>query len=333
MKSASISAAQVQTPDQLQGLIIAAQHVVDAANGIAGDASPKPNAADFLALGLDKSKLDAAGATGVAMLADTVDANTLSSLSTDEAGRAIALPDKLAQLLDLIQSLMVTAAGGVANPPLDPVQLGKLGVNLASVAHNPDGSPQNWSAILAAIAGSKKDGSEVNTLAKLQALVNRADAAQTKIRLYADDAVSATDAATTPSPDDYRSIGLVNPVADANGVRAPLVTADNVGAVNAALRTSAINAAQADTPASNRTSPFPPPPWRACRSPTAWRSIGWWRCAIICCPSASRPRAFASASNRFRRHASPARKAWKSVSRRPSEEARCQMPQVPSRKP
>ncbi|MDR9834753.1 beta strand repeat-containing protein [Herbaspirillum huttiense] len=248
LKSASISAAQVQTPDQLQGLIIAAQHVVDAANGIAGDASPKPNAADFLALGLDKSKLDAAGATGVAMLADTVDANTLSSLSTDEAGRAIALPDKLAQLLDLIQSLMVTAAGGVANPPLDPVQLGKLGVNLASVAHNPDGSPQNWSAILAAIAGSKKDGSEVNTLAKLQALVNRADAAQTKIRLYADDAVSATDAATTPSPDDYRSIGLVNPVADANGVRAPLVTADNVGAVNAALRTSAINAAQADTP-------------------------------------------------------------------------------------
>ncbi|MDR9848138.1 hypothetical protein [Herbaspirillum huttiense] len=35
----------------------------------------------------------------------------------------------------------------------------------------------------------------------------------------------------------------------------------------------------------------------------------------------------------FRQHASPARKVWKSVSRRPSEEARCQMPQVPSRTP
>ncbi|WP_044530728.1 hypothetical protein, partial [Herbaspirillum sp. B65] len=69
----------------------------------------------------------------------------------------------------------------------------------------------NWSAILAAIAGSKKDGSEVNTLTKLQALVNRADAAQTKIRLYADDAVSATDATTMPSVEDYRNIGLVNP--------------------------------------------------------------------------------------------------------------------------
>ncbi|MBP1314107.1 ABC transporter transmembrane domain-containing protein [Herbaspirillum sp. 1130] len=41
----------------------------------------------------------------------------------------------------------------------------------------------------------------------------------------------------------------------------------------------------------------------------------------------------ASVSNRFRQHASPARKVWKSVSRRPSEEARCQMPQVPSRTP
>lgn len=249
LKSVSISAAQVQTPDQLQGLIIAAQHVVDAANGIAGDASPKPTAADFLALGLAKSKLDDAGATGVAMLADTVDANTLDSLSTDESGHRIALPDKLAQLLDLIQALMVTAAGGVANPPLDAVQLGKLGVSFASVAHNADGSAQNWSAILAAIAGSKTDGSEVNTLSKLQALVNRADAAQTKIRVYADDAVSATDAATMPSVEDYRSIGLVNPVADATGVRASLVTADNLMAVTAALRTATINAAQADTPA------------------------------------------------------------------------------------
>ncbi|WP_244216358.1 cell wall anchor protein [Herbaspirillum rubrisubalbicans] len=249
LKSSSISAAQVQTPDQLQGLIIAAQHVVDAANGIAGDASPKPTAADFLALGLAKSKLDDAGATGVAMLADTVDANTLHSLSTDESGHPIALPDKLAQLLDLIQALMVTAAGGVANPPLDAAQLGRLGVSFTSVAHNADGSAQNWSAILAAIAGSKKDGSEVNTLTKLQALVNRADAAQTKIRLYADDAVSATEAATMPSVEDYRNIGLVNPVADASGVRPSLVTTDNLVAINAALRTSTINAAQADTPA------------------------------------------------------------------------------------
>ncbi len=249
LKSVSISASQVQTPDQLQGLIIAAQHVVDAANGVAGDASPKPTAADFLALGLAKSKLDDAGATGVAMLADTVDANTLQTLSTDESGRPIALPDKLAQLLDLIQALMVTAAGGVATPPLDALRLGKLGVSFASVAHNADGSLQNWSAILSAIAGSKKDGSEVNTLTKLQALVNRADAAQTKIRLYADDAVSATDAATMPSVEDYRSIGLVNPVADANGVRAALVTSDNLVAVNAALRTATVNAPQADTPA------------------------------------------------------------------------------------
>jgi hypothetical protein len=106
------------------------------------------------------------------MLADTVDASTLHALTTDENGNAIALPDKLAGLLDLIQALMVTVAGGVANPPLDAAQLGKLGVNLAGVAHNADGTLQNWLAILAAIAGSRKDGSDVNTLRNLQTLVN-----------------------------------------------------------------------------------------------------------------------------------------------------------------
>jgi hypothetical protein len=249
LKSSSISAAQVQTPDQLQSLIIAAQHVVDAANGTPGDGAPKPNAADFLALGLDKRKIDNAGALGVAMLADTVDASTLHALTTDENGNAIALPDKLAGLLDLIQALMVTVAGGVANPPLDAAQLGKLGVNLAGVAHNADGTLQNWLAILAAIAGSRKDGSDVNTLRNLQTLVNDADASQDKIRLFADDAVSATDPVTTPSVNDYRNIGLVNPVADATGRRASLVTADNLEAINASLRTPTINAAQADSPA------------------------------------------------------------------------------------
>lgn len=251
LKSTSISATHVQTPEQLQGLIIAAQHVLDAANGTPGDGSPEPTAADFLALGLAKSKIDNAGAVGVAMLADTVDASTLRALTTDENGKAIALPDKLAGLLDLIQSLIVTAAGGVANPPLDAVQLGKLGVNLAGVAHNADGTLQNWPAIFAAIAGSKKDGSDVNTLDKLQALVNDADVSQAKIRLFADDAVSATDPLTTPTVDDYHNIGLVNPVADATGLglvgtgTAPEVSATTLNALMAAIK--ALTPADVDT--------------------------------------------------------------------------------------
>ncbi|MET2988926.1 cell wall anchor protein [Herbaspirillum seropedicae] len=248
LRSDSITGRQVQTPAQLQGLVIAAQHVVDAANGNPGDASPKPTADDFLALGLAKSKIDNAGATGVAMLADTVDASTLSALTTDENGKSIALPDKLAGLLNLIQSLMVTVAGGQANPPLDAVQLGKLGVKFVDLSRNADGSLQNWPAIFAAIAGSKKDGSEVNTLEKLQNLVNRADASQVKIRVYADDVVVDGDPTSTPTVEDYKNIGMVGQ-ADAVGVRAPLVTADKLSAINAALRTPSINAAQADTPA------------------------------------------------------------------------------------
>lgn len=249
LRSDSITGRQVQTPAQLQGLVIAAQHVVDAANGNAGDASPKPTADDFLALGLAKSKIDNAGPTGVAMLADTVDASTLSALTTDEKGKPIALPDKLAGLLDLIQSLMVTVAGGQANPPLDAVQLGKLGVKFDGLVRNADGSLQNWPAVFAAIAGSKKDGSEVNTLEKLQNLVNRADASQVKIRVYADDVVVDGNPSATPTVEDYKNIGMVSSQPDAVGVRAPLVTADKLSAINAALRTPTINAAQADTPA------------------------------------------------------------------------------------
>ncbi|MCI1041533.1 hypothetical protein, partial [Pseudomonas putida] len=85
--------------------------------------------------------------------------------------------------------------------------------------------------ILAAIAASRSDGSEVSRLGSLQSLATRAGAAQEKIRLYADE--TGQPGAPAPTAEDYRAIGLVKSEADAGGVRAALVTAERVGAINA----------------------------------------------------------------------------------------------------
>lgn len=248
LASASIRKDGADTPAKLQGIITAAVRVVDAANGSVGDASPLPDRAEFLALGLDRGKLDQAGTTGMRMLADIIDGTRREDLMKDDQGRPMALPDKLADLLNAIQALMNTVAGRKGNPALSPELLRKLAVNVDGLEKNSEGALKNWPAIHAAIAGSAADGSEVNSLRRLQERVERADAAQTRIRVYAEEQTDLNDATATPTVADYSSIGLVSFPADAKAVRPPLVTAANLEAVNAALRTRNINADRADTP-------------------------------------------------------------------------------------
>ncbi|MRT29523.1 Ig-like domain-containing protein [Herbaspirillum sp. CAH-3] len=243
LRSQSIDGSKANTPAQLQKLITAAQHVVDAANGNPNDATPKPNEADFLALGLDPQKIRDAKTTGIAFLADTVDASTIDQLTKDSSGAPIALPDRLAQLLDLIQSLINTVAGRPANPPLSQDTLSQLGVQFQNLHLDSNGKLTNWPAIRAAIAGSKGDGSEVNSLIKLRGVVEKADTSQETLRQYAQ-----TNIGTAPTVEDYKNIGLVRIPADPDAVRSPLVSTDNVAAVNAALRTVKVTAANADTP-------------------------------------------------------------------------------------
>ncbi|WP_241812603.1 biotin/lipoyl-binding protein [Herbaspirillum sp. C7C2] len=82
-----------------------------------------------------------------------------------------------------------------------------------------------------AIIASPDDASAINTLAKLQSLVDGAIQAHLKINAYADDANRAV-----PVAGDYLAIGV-------NGV-----TVDNLGAINSALASAPVSSAQTATP-------------------------------------------------------------------------------------
>lgn len=244
LRSQSVTGSNASTPAQLRKIIGAAQHVIDAANGIAKDASPKPDREDFVALGLNEQKLTASKSTGISFLGDTIDASTIDKLTHDSSGASIPLPDRLAQLLDLIQSLMNTVAGNPARPPLSQDTLSQLGVRLDALTTDDNtGKLTNWPAIRAAIAGSAPDGAEVDSLPELQALVEKADASQELLRKYAQD-----NAGTAPTVADYKNVGLVHFPAGRNAARPALVSTDNVAAINAALRTTKITGTHADTP-------------------------------------------------------------------------------------
>ena len=156
--------------------------------------------------------------------------------STPNDGSALVSLSQLQQLADAAataRNRILRVAQDNGSETLGAVDLEAVGLSLP--------------VILAAIAASRSDGSEVSRLGSLQSLATRAGAAQEKIRLYADE--TGQPGAPAPTAEDYRAIGLVKSEADAGGVRAALVTAERVGAINAALHGPGISAAQADTPA------------------------------------------------------------------------------------
>ncbi|MET3073337.1 hypothetical protein [Herbaspirillum seropedicae] len=248
LQSGPVTGAKAASAVLLQKIITAAQHVVNAADGGSVTAVPKPTRADFEALGLEPSKLDAAGTAGIAFLGEIIDASTIGKLTKDDENRPITIPAKLADLLDAIQALMDTVAGRT-DTELTQKLLEKLEVKFNGVEKNADNAIINWAAIRSAIAGSRPDGSDVNSLNKLQKLVGNADAAQRKIRLYAERNDADSSAANTPTTEDYFNIGLVGPaLADPTQARPKLVTADLLAPVNAALQTIAIDKDRANTP-------------------------------------------------------------------------------------
>ena len=247
LQSTLITGAKASNTGDLQKIIIAAQRVVDAADGGLVKAEPQPGRADFIALGLDSTKLDEAKESGVAMLGEIIDASTIHQL-THDGDQTVTIPAKLADLLNAIQALMNTVARKPGAAELTPALLEKLAVNFNSAEKTtPDNKLKNWEAIRSAIAGSHPDGRDVDTLQELQDVVTKADRAQKKIREYAVNNVDSPTA--TPTVNDYKQVGLVSFPVDPNAERPPRVTAENLGAINAALRTTKIDATMADTPA------------------------------------------------------------------------------------
>ncbi|MCP1575000.1 hypothetical protein J2S30_003379 [Herbaspirillum rubrisubalbicans] len=247
LKSSAIDGNRANTPALLQTIIDAAQHVVDSTFGHVPQASARPTVADLEALGLPQRDVDNADPAAMEMLIDSITARPLVELGRDHAGTALPLPDKLSHLLGLITALRDSASMGVVKDSLNAAALQELGVNLTAYNDASGAAGHHLPAILAAIAASRSDGSQVSRLASLQSLAERAGIAQDKILKYADE--SRFPNAPAPTAADYRAIGLAQHDTDANGARAALLSAERVDAINAALHGPGISATQADTPA------------------------------------------------------------------------------------
>ncbi len=244
LQSSAIDGNRANTPALLQTIIDAAQHVVDSTSGHVPQANARPTVADLEALGLPHRDVDNAGPVALEMLIDSITARPLVELGRDHAGTALPLPGKLNHLLGLITALRDSASMGVVKDSLTAAELQELGVNLTAYSDASGAAGHHLPAILAAIAASRSDGSQVS---RLQSLAERAGIAQDKILKYADE--SRFPNAPAPTAADYRAIGLAQHDTDANGARAALLSAERVEAINAALHGPGISAAQADTPA------------------------------------------------------------------------------------
>ncbi|WP_075256497.1 hypothetical protein [Herbaspirillum camelliae] len=251
LQSTAIDTSRANTPALLQTIITSAKRVVDSTAGHAPQSATRPTLEDLVNLGLAPADVTRATAADLSLLIDGLTARSFTDLGRDHTDTALALPAKLSHLLDVIIGLRSSAATGVASASISAAQLQELGVTVTPYADAAGNAGHHLPAILAAIAASRSDGSEVGSLSGLQGLVTRAGAAQEKILRYADE--TRFPDALAPTAEDYRAIGLVRPEADASGLRTALLSADRVEAVNAALHASGIGPGMADTPSGIKT--------------------------------------------------------------------------------
>ncbi|WP_139144287.1 hypothetical protein, partial [Janthinobacterium lividum] len=149
----------------------------------------------------------------------------LNSAATD--GAATGTPEKIQAIVNAVNAVKGGAAGGT---PVSEAQLETLGVKGVT--------PANLAEVQKAIAATPDDGTGVDTIEELQAVVNagivaaakpvQADPMQEQSKEGAIDAIqfaaqSNTASPTTPSIDTYIVAGIKG------------VTADNLAAVNAQL--------------------------------------------------------------------------------------------------
>ena len=145
-----IDGAKSDTAAELQAIVDAYNAILNEANGATADTTvSNPTLSQYLTLGVNLDK------TGLSLLNDVIGGKQSVDVDT------IAEINALARIVNAID---VLAAGGTVNPPLtieDFTALGLSGLN--------DG---NINPVLSAIAATKDDGSEVDSLSKLQSLIN-----------------------------------------------------------------------------------------------------------------------------------------------------------------
>ena len=218
LNTASVNDVSVDSIGKIQTLVNSYNTILAAADGIANNAAD-PSQQDYLNIGV--TGLNTAGE--LALAGDLID-----SLARTAVDRAV----KIQLLSDAVQAVMDGAAGSTATP--SKAQLETLGITGVT--------DDNLIAVQNAIQATNNNGTEVDTLAELQALVSttatEVTTAVNKIKSAADnnDAI-----ATSPSVQDYTNAGVSD------------VESANLAAINSALNTALVDGDAVDSVAKIQT--------------------------------------------------------------------------------
>src|SRR5690606_13175212 len=133
--------------------------------------------------------------------------------ATDDDGSEVDTRAELQALIDAVEAVRTGAAGGT--PPTEEllVTLGITGV-----------TPENLAAVQAAIAATNDDGSEVDTRAELQALIDAVEAVR-----------AGAAGGTAPTQAELETLGIAG------------VTPENLAAVQAAIAATNDDGSAVDT--------------------------------------------------------------------------------------
>jgi len=152
LNTGNIGEDETGTTADIQALVNAYNAIQTAADGTADNNETDPSAADYAAIGV--TGVD--DAEELALLGDVIDAS---------AGADVNTQAKVQTLTDAVQSVMVGAAGTADTPTKAELEaLGITGV-----------TDDNFATVQAAIAATNPDGTEVDNLAELQALIDQAE--------------------------------------------------------------------------------------------------------------------------------------------------------------
>ncbi|RZS52894.1 Ig-like domain-containing protein, partial [Sphaerotilus mobilis] len=230
-----IGADLAKLPSDLQALVDSYDKLLNLANGVADAMAPaapadgKPLAQDYANIGADIGAA-ATDAVNLSLLNGAIDAKPVADIATPAAIDALA---------DKVNHVLAYARGTDSTPPTVD-ELAALGIDLGDL----DDSQSQLPAVLAALAAvPDADASSIATPAGLQALVDKAIAAQDKISAYAAAQPAPLDADKVPSAEDYAAIGAALPTV------AGSTPAEVLAAVNAVLASSTVGADEVATPA------------------------------------------------------------------------------------
>ncbi len=204
LATAAVLSSSIDTTVKLQQLVDAYIAILNAANGVDDASSVNPTQAQYGYIGIT----DIDSAAKASLLGDAIDIKTTTDVNTIDP----------IQKLATIASLVMQHASGVATA-LSQAQLTALGITGLAA--------DNMPAVLQAISNTADDGSGVDTLAELQALVTTTSAgaisARSVIEAYAD-----TNSGIAPTLNDYLAAGITG------------VDSARVASINSALATSGV---------------------------------------------------------------------------------------------